>query len=181
MGPVSTGPAVALLGVGGVVVVVAVTAAALTRGDRGAGRLTGWLFGVGLTMCLVGGTGLLVRHSEDRDTVDGLHTAGRQIIDDALDSARNCATAAPQPTIVYPSGLLPGGGEATYSPPACSTSPRGAWLDSSKGVYQVKKADSFSTSGQVTVTDPESGKQVCAVIPDTADSPGAVTDGPCGG
>ncbi|WP_329141771.1 hypothetical protein OIU91_00090 [Streptomyces sp. NBC_01456] len=174
----------ALLGVGGVVVVAAGVVAALSRQERGSGRLTGWLFGLGLTMCVLGGLGLLVRRSEDQQTSDGLHAAGQQVISAALDSARSCATAAPEPTYVYPSGLMPGGA-ATYAPPPCSTSPRDALLGStvltSLGLYRAEEAASFDTSGQVTVTDPNSGKQVCATVPDTADSAGAVADGPCGG
>ena len=184
VGPISTGPAVALLGIGGVVVVAAGLAAALSRRGRGAQRLTGWLFGLGLSMCLLGGFGLLARHSEDQQVSDGLHAAGRQVISAALDSARNCATAPPQPTYVYPSGLLPGGA-ATYTPPPCSTLPRDALLNStvltSLGLYRAQEAASFDTRGQVSVTDPNSGKQVCATVPDTADGTGAVVDGPCGG
>ncbi|MER6126696.1 hypothetical protein ABT173_29625 [Streptomyces sp. NPDC001795] len=183
-GPISTGPAVALLGAGGVVVVTAGVAAALTRRERDAGRLTRWLFGLGLSLCFLGGLGLLGRYFEDRQTSDGLHAAGRQIIDEALEAARNCETAAPEPTIVYPSE--PGsGGAATYVPSPCSTSPRDALPDptmvTSHGVYRAQEADSFDTNGHVTVTDPDSGKQVCATVPDTADGSGAVVDGPCGG
>ncbi|MGW2650706.1 hypothetical protein ACWC2T_38935, partial [Streptomyces sp. NPDC001393] len=129
VGPISTGPAVALLGAGGVVVVAAGTAALLMRRRHDSGYLIGWLLGLGLTMCVVGGLGLLVRHSEDRQDSDGLHTAGRRIIGAALDSTRNCATAAPEPTFAYPSDLT-SGGPATYTPQPCSTSPREAQLDS---------------------------------------------------
>lgn len=185
VGLVSTGPAVALLGVGGVVVVTAAVAAALGRRERDAGhRPTGWLFGLGLTLCLVGGLGLLVRHSEDRQTSGGLQAAGREVIGEALDTARNCATAAPEPTFTYP-GESASGGAATYAPAPCSTSPRDAPLDSmvvtSQGVYRVNVAASFGTSGQVTVTDSATGRQACATVPDTADDTGTVTDGPCGG
>lgn len=182
--PVSTAPAVALLVVGGAVVVVMGVAAALTRRQRGSARLTGGLAGLGLAMCVLGGVGLLVRHSEDQQASDGLHAAGQQVISAALDSARNCATDGPEPTYVYPSGLVPGGA-ATYSPPPCSTSPRDALLDStvltSLGLYRAQEEASFDTSGQVTVTNPNSGKQVCATVPDTTDGTGAVADGPCGG
>ncbi|MGW3175703.1 hypothetical protein [Streptomyces sp. NPDC001153] len=184
VGPISTGPAVALLGAGGVVVVAAGTAALLMRRQHDSGRLLGWLFGLGLTMCVVGGLGLLVRHTEDQQDGDGLHAAGRRIIGEALDSARNCATAAPEPTFVYPSELT-SGGTATYTPQPCSTSPREAPLDSmvvtSQGVYRAQETNSYGTSGHVTVTDSNSGKQVCATVPDTADGSGTVVDGPCGG
>ncbi|MCX5216050.1 hypothetical protein OG689_43745 [Kitasatospora sp. NBC_00240] len=184
VGPISTGPAVALLGIGGVVVVAAGLVAALSWRERGGTqRVTGWLFGLGLSMCLLGGVGLLTRHSEDQQVSDGLHAAGRQVISAATDSARNCATAPPQPAYAYPSGLLPGGA-ATYTPPPCSTSPRVALLNStvltSLGPYRAQQAASFDTTGQVTVTDPDSGKQVCATVPDTADGTGAVVDGRCG-
>ncbi|WP_328535230.1 hypothetical protein [Streptomyces sp. NBC_00344] len=180
----STGPAVALLGAGGVVVVTAGAVAVLSRRERDSGRLPGWLFGVGLAMCGLGGLGLLVHHSEDEQASDGLHAAGQQVISAALDSARSCATAAPEPTFVYPSGLVPGGA-ATYVPPPCRTSPRDALLDStamtSLGLYRARETPSFDTSGQVTVTDPNSGKQVCATVPDTADGTGTVVDSPCAG
>ena len=182
-GPIATGPAVALLGVGAVFVVVAAVAAALGRREPDSGRLAGWLFGVGLATCALGGLGLLLRHSEDQQASDGLHSAGQQVITAALDSARNCASAPPEPTFVYPSGLVPGGA-ATYAPPPCSTSPRDALLGStvltSLGLYRAQEAPSFDTSGHVTVTDPNSGKQVCATVPDTSQGTGTVVDGPCG-
>ncbi|MEV0183978.1 hypothetical protein AB0I54_32545 [Streptomyces sp. NPDC050625] len=184
VGPISTGPAWALLGAGAVFVLTAGVAAALSRRDPDAKRLTNWLFGLGMIMCAVGGLVLLGEAFEDRKTSDGLHAAGHQIIDEALDSARNCDPTAPQPTFVYPS--QPGsGGAATYVPSPCSTSPRDVTLDSSvttsDGVYETQAADSFDTSGHVTVTDSDSGKQVCATIPDTAAGTGSVTDGPCRG
>ncbi|MER6385150.1 hypothetical protein [Streptomyces sp. NPDC001250] len=89
IGPISTGPAVVLLEIGAVVVLVACVVAVLSRRGPGSRRLTGWLFGLGLTMCVVGGLGLLVRHSEDQQTSHGLHAADRQLIHEALDSARN--------------------------------------------------------------------------------------------
>lgn len=181
-GPITAGPAVALLGAGGVFVVVAAVAAALSRREPDSGRVAGWLFGVGLTMCALGGLGLLLRHSEVKQASDGLHSAGEQMIAAALDSARDCASAPPEPTIVYPSGLVPGGA-ATYAPPPCSTSPRDALLGSTEltslGLYRAQEAPSFDTSGQVTVTDPNSGKQVCATVPDTPEGTGTVVDGPC--
>ncbi|MFJ3309086.1 hypothetical protein ACIPSA_39790 [Streptomyces sp. NPDC086549] len=181
-GPISTGPAWALLGAGAVIVLTAGVAAALSRRDPGAKRLINWLFGLGLTMCAVGGFILLGEAFEDQRTSDGLHAAGHQIIDEALDSARSCDPDSPQPTFVYPSE--PGsGGAATYVPSPCSTSPRDATVDSSvttsDGVYETQAADSFDTNGHVTVTDSDSGKQVCATIPDTADGTGSVVDGPC--
>jgi hypothetical protein len=183
-GPITTGPAVALLGFGGVVAVVAVVAAALSGRESDSGRVTGWLFGLGLTMCALGGIGLLVHYSENRQARDGLHAAGHQVIAEALDSARSCASAPPEPTFIYPSGLVPGG-EATYAPPPCSTSPRDALLSSttltSLGAYQAQEAPSFTTSGHVTVTDPNNGKQVCATVPDTSQGTGTVVDGPCAG
>ncbi|MFJ3235149.1 hypothetical protein [Streptomyces sp. NPDC086787] len=184
VGPISTGPAWALLGAGGVIVLTAGVAAALTRRDPSAKRLTNWLFGLGMTMCAVGGLVLLGEASEDRKTSDGLHAAGSRIIDEALKSARACNPAAPQPTFVYPSE--PGsGGAATYVPSPCSTSPRDVALDTSvttsDGVYEAQAADSFDASGHVTVTDSDSGKQVCATVPDTADGTGSVVDGPCRG
>ena len=181
-GPIPTGTAVALLGVGGVVLVTAGVAAVLSRRDPDAKRLTNWLFGLGTALCALGGFLLLSRFFEDRQTSDGLHAAGRQIIDEALDSARSCDPASPQPTFFYPSE--PGsGGAATYVPSPCSTSPRHATPDSqvvtSQGVYRVQEADSFDTNGHVTVTDSDSGKKVCVTIPDTADGTGSVVDGPC--
>ncbi|MGW7257010.1 hypothetical protein [Streptomyces sp. NPDC054834] len=181
-GPISTGPAWALLGAGAVVILTAGVAAAVTRRDPNAKRLINWLFGLGMTMCAVGGLVLLGEAFEDQKASDGLHAAGRQIVDEALDSARSCDPASPQPTFVYPSE--PGSdGAATYVPSPCSTSPRDITLDSSvttsDGVYQTKEANSFDTNGHVTVTDSGSGKQVCATIPDTADGTGSVTDGPC--
>lgn len=182
-GPMTTGPAVALLGFGGVIALVAVVAAALLRREPHSGRLTSWLFGLGLTMCALGGLGLLLSHSESRQASDGLHAAGRQVITDALDSARSCASAPPEPTFIYPSGLVPGGA-ATYAPPPCSISPRDALLRStaltSLGAYRAQEAASFDASGHVTVTDPKSGKQVCATVPDTSQGTGTVDDGPCG-
>jgi hypothetical protein len=165
-----------------VVVLTVGVAVALTRRDANAKRLTNWLFGLGLTMCAVGGLVLLGEAFEEQQTSDGLHAAGRRIIDEALDSARNCDPASPQPTFVYPSG--PGaGGAATYVPTPCSTSPRDVTLDSSlvtsDGVYEAKAAASFDTNGHVTVTDSDSGKQVCATVPDTTDGTGSVVDGPC--
>jgi hypothetical protein len=183
-GPISTGPAWALLGAGAVVVVTVGVATALTRRDSTAKRLVNWLFGLGMTMCAVGGLVLLGQAFGDQEASDGLHAAGRRIIDEALDSARSCDPASPQPTFVYPSE--PGsGGAATYIPSPCSTSPRDATLDSSvttsDGVYETRAADSFDTNGHVTVTDSESGKKVCATIPDTTDGTGSVVDGPCRG
>ncbi|MFE0513849.1 hypothetical protein [Streptomyces sp. NPDC058964] len=180
-GPISTGPAWALLGAGGVIVLTAGVAAALSRRDPDAKRLTNWLFGLGMALCAVGGFVLLGEAFEGRKTSDGLHAAGRQIIDEALDSARSCDPASPQPTFFYPSE--PGRGAATYVPSPCSTSPRDATVDpsvtTSDGVYETQVADTFDTSGHVTVSDSDSGKKVCATIPDTADGTGSVVDGPC--
>src|SRR5689334_3703206 len=97
-GPIGTGPAVTLLGIGGVVAVVAVVAAALAGRESDSGRVTGWLFGLGLTMCALGGLGLLLHYADDKQASDGLHTAGQQVITSALDSARDCASAPPEPT-----------------------------------------------------------------------------------
>ncbi|MEU6070393.1 MULTISPECIES: hypothetical protein [Streptomyces] len=182
VGPISTGPAWALLGAGAVIVLTAGVAAALSRREPDAKRLTNWLFGLGMIMCVVGGLVLLGEAFEDQKTSDGLHAAGRRIIDEALDSARSCDPSAPQPTFVYPSE--PGsGGAATYVPTPCSTSPRDVTPDTSvttsDGVYEAQAADSFDTNGHVTVTDSDSGKKVCATIPDTAAGTGSVTDGPC--
>ncbi|MEV0184343.1 hypothetical protein AB0I54_34415 [Streptomyces sp. NPDC050625] len=183
-GPISTGPAWALLGVGAVVVLTACVAAALTRREPPAKRLTNWLFGLGLTMCAVGGLVLLGEAFEGREASDGLHAAGRRISGEALDSARNCDPTSTQPTFVYPS--QPGsGGAATYVPSPCSTSPRDVTLDSSvttsDGVYETQAVNSFDTNGHVTITDSDSGKQVCATVPDTVDGTGSVVDGPCRG
>ncbi|MGW7410551.1 hypothetical protein ACWGI9_44000 [Streptomyces sp. NPDC054833] len=183
-GPISTGPAWALLGVGAVVVLTAGVAVALTRREPHAKRLTNWLFGLGLTMCAIGGLVLLGEAFEEQEASDGLHAAGRRIIGEALDSARSCDPASAQPTFVYPS--QPGaGGAATYVPLPCSTSPRDVTPDSSvvtsDGVYEVQAVNSFGTNGHVTITDSDSGKQVCATIPDTADGTGSVVDGPCRG
>ncbi|UXY29172.1 hypothetical protein [Streptomyces sp. HUAS TT20] len=181
VGPISTGPAWALLGAGAVIVLTADVAAALSRRDPDAKRLTNWLFGLGMAMCAVGGFILLGEAFQDQQTSDGLHAAGRQIIDEALDSARSCDPTSPQPTFFYPSE--PGRGASTYVPSPCSTSPRDVTLDSSvttsDGVYEAQAADSFDTNGHVTVTDSDSGKQVCATVPDTADGTGSVVDGPC--
>ncbi|WP_432190097.1 hypothetical protein [Streptomyces sp. Tue6028] len=115
---------------------------------------------------------------------DALHAAGQQVISAALNSAQHCATAGPEPTYIYPSGVVPGGA-ATYAPQPCSTSPREALLSSTVltplGLYRAQETASFDTSGHVTVTDPNSGKQVCATVPDTTDGTGAVVDGPCRG
>ncbi|MFF4551284.1 hypothetical protein [Streptomyces sp. NPDC001435] len=183
-GPVSTGPAWALLGAGAVVVLTVGVVAALTRREPPAKRLTNWLFGLGLTMCAVGGLVLLGEAFEEQEANDGLHAAGRRIIGEALDSAHSCDPASAQPTFVYPS--QPGaGGAATYVPSPCSASPRDVTLDSSvvtsDGVYEAQAVNSFGTNGHVTITDSDSGEQVCATIPDTADGTGSVVDGPCPG
>ncbi|MEU4926966.1 hypothetical protein AB0G54_10745 [Streptomyces yokosukanensis] len=91
VGPLSTGPAMVLLGIGAVVVLVAGVAAVLSRREPGSSRLIGWLFGLGLTLCVLGGLGLLVRHIEDQRTSDGLHAMGRQFIGEAVESAPNRA------------------------------------------------------------------------------------------
>ncbi|WP_370091560.1 hypothetical protein [Streptacidiphilus sp. MAP12-20] len=187
VGPISTGPAVALLWVGGVVLLAAVAAALQSRGQRrqrSSGAFPGWLAGLGLSLCALGGFALLVRHSEDQQVSDGLHTAAQQVISTAVDSARNCATAAPEPVVTYPSGLVPGGA-TTFTPPPCSTSPRSASIDSTVltylGGYRAQQSAAFDTNGHVTVTDPTTGKQVCATVPDSADSAGTVVDGACAG
>ncbi|MEU6216633.1 hypothetical protein ABZ845_03790 [Streptomyces sp. NPDC047022] len=183
-GPFPTGPARALLGAGGVVVLTAAVSAALTRRTGDAGPLIRWLFGLGLTLCLLGGAGLLVHSIEVRRTSDGLHGAGRRIIDDALGVARDCDPASPRPTFFYPGGQTPGG-TATYVPSPCSTSPRDALGNSPTAFtpagYTAEEGDSFSLNGHVTVTEPDSGKQVCATVPDTVAGTGSVVDGPCKG
>ncbi|TVZ96706.1 hypothetical protein [Streptomyces sp. BK340] len=61
-GPISTGPAVVLLAVGGVAIVAAGAAAALSRRQHGSAGLTGRLYGLGASMCVLGGFALLIRH-----------------------------------------------------------------------------------------------------------------------
>ncbi|MGN5379748.1 hypothetical protein ACQ4WX_28440 [Streptomyces lasalocidi] len=87
VGPISTGPAVVLIGVGGAVVLTAGVVALLSRREPGSGRLINWLFGLGLTMCVLGGLGLAAHHFEDRGANGGLHAAGRQNIGSALSGA----------------------------------------------------------------------------------------------
>ncbi|MYS81095.1 hypothetical protein [Embleya scabrispora] len=121
---------------------------------------------------------------ENQRTSDGLHAAGRRIIDNAVEKARHCDPSSPEPTFVYPSGSVPGGA-ATYVPSPCSTSPRDVLRSNSTtltapiGYYKAEEGDSFSTNGHVTVTDVNNGKQVCATVPDMANGSGSVTDGPC--
>ena len=62
-GPISTGPAVVLLVIGAVVIVAAGAMAALSRQQRSSGGPTGWLFGLGVSMCVLGGFALLIRNA----------------------------------------------------------------------------------------------------------------------
>lgn len=166
------------------VVFTAAVSAALTRRTGDAGPLTRWLSGLGLTLCLLGGAGLLIHSIEVQRTNDGLHRAGRRIIDDALGAARDCDPASSRPTFFYPSGQTPGG-TAAYVPSPCSTSPRDALGNSPTAFtpagYTAEEGNSFSLNGHVTVTGPDSGRQVCATVPDTVDDTGSVADGPCKG
>ncbi|MER6073673.1 hypothetical protein ABT187_33535 [Streptomyces sp. NPDC001817] len=172
-----------MLVVGGV---VACSAALSARGSEPKGdgaSLRTWLLGLGTTLCVLGALGLCDHYIENQRTSDGLHAAGRRIIDDAVEEARDCDPASPEPTFVYPSGSVPGGA-ATYVPSPCSTSPRDVLLSNSTTLtgqigYKAEEGDSFSASGHVTVTDENNGKQVCATVPDTATGSGSVTDGPC--
>ncbi|MEV0987854.1 hypothetical protein [Streptomyces sp. NPDC049949] len=165
---------------------VAASAALSARGSepKGDGKsLRNWLFGLGTALCLLGGAGLFDHYFVNQRTSDGLHAAGRQIIDDAVEGARGCDPSSPEPTFVYPSGSVPGG-TATYVPSPCSTSPRDVLLSNSTTLtapigYKAEEGDSFSTNGHVTVTDEDNGKQVCATVPDMANGSGSVTDGPC--
>ncbi|WP_143079039.1 hypothetical protein [Streptomyces monashensis] len=62
-GPISTGPAVVLLVIGGLVIVTTGAVAALSRRQRSSGGPTGWLFGLGMSMCVLGGFALLIRNA----------------------------------------------------------------------------------------------------------------------
>ncbi|ARF53211.1 hypothetical protein [Streptomyces gilvosporeus] len=183
-GPFPVGAAAGMLVVGGLVVTASVALSARGSEPKSESKsLRNWLLGLGTTLCVLGGLGLLDHYFETRQTSDGLHAAGRRIIDDAVKEARGCDPSSPEPTFVYPSGSVPGGA-ATYVPSPCSTSPRDVLLSHSTTVtdrigYKAEKGDSFSTNGHVTVTDEASGKQVCAIIPDTANGSGSVTDGSC--
>lgn len=182
-GPFPTGAAVGMLVVGGVLAASAALWAAGSEPKSDGRSLRNWLLGLGTTLCVLGGLGLFDHYAESRRTGDALHAAGRRIIDDAVEEARHCDPSSPEPTFVYPSGSVPGG-TATYVPSPCSTSPRDVLLSSPTALtdrvgYRVEEGGSFSTDGHVTVTDENSGKQVCATVPDTAHGSGSVTDGPC--
>ncbi|MFH8775769.1 hypothetical protein [Streptomyces sp. NPDC017958] len=172
-----------MLVVGGVLAASAALSARGSEPKSDGKSLSSWLLGLGTTLCALGGLGLFDHYFENQRTNDGLHAAGRQIIDDAVEEARDCDPASPEPTFVYPSGSVPDG-TATYVPSPCSTSPRDVLLSNSTTLtdqigYKAEEGASFSTNGHVTVTDEDSGKQVCATVPDTANGSGSVTDGPC--
>ncbi|MFE9450117.1 hypothetical protein [Streptomyces sp. NPDC006739] len=182
-GPFPIGAAVGLLLVGGVVAASAALSATRSEPKDRDRSLRNWLLGLGTTLCVLGGLGLFDHYFETLRASDGLHAAGRRIIDNAVKEARDCDPSSPEPTFAYPSGAVPGGA-ATYVPPPCSTSPRDVLLTNSATPadqvgYKAQEGNSFSTNGHVTVTDENSGKQVCATVPDTADGTGSVTDGAC--
>ncbi|MEU8976458.1 hypothetical protein AB0D11_46185, partial [Streptomyces monashensis] len=140
-----------MLVVGGV---VAASAALLARGSGstdGGTSQRNWAVGLGTTLCVLGVLGLFDHYVESQRAGDGLHTAGRRIIDDAVEEARDCDPSSPQPTFVYPSGSVPSGG-ATYVPSPCSTSPRDVlltnWTTLTDQIgFKAEQGGSFSASG----------------------------------
>ncbi|MGW6138411.1 hypothetical protein [Streptomyces sp. NPDC055140] len=172
-----------MLVVGGVVAASAMLSARGSQPKSDGQSLRNWLLGLGAALCVLAGLGLFDHYFELQRTSDGLHAAGRRIIDDTVEEARDCDPSSPEPTFVYPSGSVPSGA-ATYVPSPCDTSPRDVLLSNSTTLtdqigYKAEEGSSFSTNGHVTVTDEDGGKQVCATVPDTANGSGSVTDGPC--
>ncbi len=187
--PPPPGTGIALLCVGLAIALAAIAAVAGQRwsggsghADRQSGRTGRWFVGLGIALACMGAGLLGIRYWADQGVTDGLQEAGQQVIGQAVQAAQECGTL---PTM----GPIPMPGGGVMTPPPCRTNPRGAFAGSgldapepivnSHGVYGVRLADSYATSGQVQITDTDTGRTVCVTLPATTAGSGGITNGPC--